>query len=299
MNGEKMSIHDYPSLASFVRRRRMVHRSDLSVRKASIAAGWPESTWGSIENGRLPRPGFQKLHAVAGIIKVRAWPLAIIAGIRPVSRLNRLGGLIMESLPQSDWWNIRGAQFVSRARQQAGRNYDQVVARWRTEWPLVSELDSIDPWKHLESRGILPRLPSAPKSSRQPSPSNNFAQLSGAWWFAILDAAVGDPELAFYLLPGLAFVMGEAHPEIARKADETLAWERLVESYRACYTTKPEAFNDATYFESALTVARNMMSTANTETGSQKLARIAEKWSRLTPNQQDHVVSIVEDLGRE
>ena len=291
------SIHDYPSFAAYVRLRRM-RSTPFSVRRASVAAGLPEGTWGSLENGRLPRPSPANLHAIAHVLVVRTWPLALVAGIKPASPLNRLAGLLTDQLPQPEWWNIRGGAFMRFARESAGRNYETVAKTWLTKWPAIPALGSIDAWEALEAQGILPSLPSPPPQARQPQPKKDLAKLSGAWWWAILDAAVNDDQQALYLLPGFAVVVGEAHPEIARKSDELTAWEQLVGAYRQSHSRKPEDFDDAAYFAVSVQVAQDMLSEAGVETASQRLARISAVWEKLTQEQQEHVVAITADLAK-
>lgn len=288
-----LSVHDYPSFASFVRDRRMSSTA-YSVQKASLAAGFPPTTWSSIEGGRYPRPSRDKLHAVARVLDVRPWPLALIAGTKP--KLQRLGGLITDRLPQAEWWNLRGGAFVRLAREKAGLSLEVATQRWRERWPAIPALGSVSAWDILESKGLVPKLP-APPVAFMPDPPNDIAKLSGAWLWSILDAATGDPQTAFYLLPGLSVVVGEADHGVAVKSDESAAWDRLAQAYRECHTTRPESFDDAKYFETALVVAREMGTSAGLETASQKLARITAVWNQLNAEEQDHVVGIVEGLG--
>jgi len=296
MKVEKNSIHEYPSLAAYVRLRRM-EATHLSVRHASLSARLPEGTWGSIENGRLPRPSIQKLNAIARILEVRPWPLAILAGTKPVSPLNRIGGLIMDHLPPPEWWARRAGSFIAMARQEAGRTHDLAARCWTEQWPAIPALASEGAWKIMETQGVLPALPAAPPSTRQPIPTQNLAQASGAWWWAIMWAVIGDPERALYLLPGIGVVSGVAHPEIAEKCDESDAWRTLVQAYRSAHHRKPESFDDSVYYAVAREVATALQAHATDETAGQRLARISAVWDRLSSAQQAHVVAIAEDLS--
>ena len=70
-------------------------------------------------------------------------------------------------------------------------------------------------------------LPLAPASARQPAPGKHLSRIGGAWWWALLDAAVGDPEAAYALVPGLAVAVGEAEAATARATHESDQFERL------------------------------------------------------------------------
>lgn len=291
------SIHEYPSFAAFVRFRRMSSTS-LSVRRSSIAAGLPESTWGSLENGQFPHPTPAKLHAIARVMGIRPYPLMLMSSAHE-SGIKRLGGIVLEKLSvPSRWWNLRGGEFIRLARENASRDYETAVKNWQERWPAISVLNSVTAWKTMESEGIVPRLP-PPPSNLEPKPGTGLETLSGAWLWSLLAAAIGDPEQAYYLLPGFMYVMGRAGDRrTAQMMDETAAWTDLSQAYTRCYTRSPESFDNAAYFAVAADVAEAMRAAAAIETSAQRLARITAVWDGLSREQQEHVVAITEDLAK-
>ncbi len=288
-------VHDYPSFASFVRLAR-IETTQASVQKASVAAGFPATSWASLESGRFPRPSSTKLHAIARVLGIRPWPLAIIAGIKG-SALSQIGGLLTDRLPQAPWWNLRGGNFVRLVRESEDRDYEAVIKRWQERWPAIPALGSVAAWRIIESEGVVPPLP-APPTAFQAAPTADLAKLDGAWWWALLDAVSGDATTAFYLVPAAAVVTGGAVIAIARKMDEKAAWDQLLDAYRQSYTKNPEAFDDAKYFAVAVRVAQAMRESAAIETSAQRLSRIAAVWESLSREQQEHVVAIVADLSK-
>lgn len=295
-NEQKMGAHDYPSFASFVRLYRMEHHTTLSVRAASIAAGFPEGTWSSVENGRWPRPASPKLHAIAHVLGVRPWPLAIIAGPKKeTSSLNRIEEIVLDrlTLPTS-WGALQGGAFLRRSRRK--RPLAMVVAHWAERWPRIPGMD-VEAWNAIETKGILPPLPEPPMPF-QPPPGSRLDTLSGGWLWAFLDAATGDSQWAYYLLPGLSLAMGKSHPTVAQAADDKALWDSLAQAYSRSHTQQPEAFDDAGYYTEAVAVARAMQEAASTATSSQRLARISAVWETLTQEQQEHIMAVTEDLGK-
>lgn len=288
-------VHDYPSFASFVRLARS-ELTEYSVQKASVAAGFPATSWASLESGRFPRPSAAKLHAIARVLGIRPWPLAIIAAVRG-STLSQIGGLITDRLPQAPWWNLRAGAFIRLVRESAERDYESVVKRWQERWPAIPALGSVVAWRIIESEGVVPPLP-APPTAFQATPARNLGKLDGAWWWALLDAAAGDSATAFYLVPGLAVVTGEAVIASAQKMDEKASWDQLLDAYRLSYTKNPEGFDDAKYFAVAVRVAQAMRESAAVETSAQRLSRITTVWDSLSREQQEHVVAIVADLSK-
>ncbi len=291
---EGINIHEYPSLAAFLRLRRMA--TQYSVRKASIAAGFPSSTWGSLENSRMPKPSFENLHDIARVLKIRPWPLALIAGTKPRGKM--LGEYILEKLPVPHWWDQRGGNFLRLVREANDRTIEDVTKKWQVDWPAIPELSDPNAWEELERSGQLPPLPRAPIKSRQPTPGGSIQILSGGWWWSLLTAASGDSESAIYLLPGLVVILGKTGSKVASLMDDLRSFERLVDvAYKDPLSTR-ETFNDAKYFSVALEVARDMKEHAVSETQGQRLRRIEQSWGLLSYEQQDRIVALVEDLTK-
>ena len=290
------SIHDYPSLAAFVRLRRM-RATSLSVRKASSAAGFAESTWSSLEGGHQQHPSHESLHAIARVLVIRPYPLALIAGAHSSrSPLKKIGGLFLSFSPAHPWWRERGGNFLRHARQ--GRTLDTTTTYFQAQWPLIPELADSNNWDAMERTGTLPSLP-IPPVKLEPRPTARLDTMSGGWLWALLDAACGDPERAYYLLPGLMYAIGRApDSRLAQAMDDLAAWNALSQSYTRCYTRQPEAFDDAAYFEAAARVAQAMRESASIETSAQRLSRITTIWDSLSREQQEHVVAIVSDLSQ-
>ncbi len=293
-----VSMHDYPSLAAFVRLRRMSATS-LSVRAASSAAfSGKEDTWGALESGRLPRTNLRYLHAIAQILALNPWPLAIIGGNKPGLKLLRVGDLLMPRLPQSPWWNLRAGSFIRLVRESSGHSLENTAKAWETHWPTIPALSEPTAWETMESQGLLPNLPVAPGWAKQPSPTKNLATASGGWWWALLWAVCGDPEWAYYLLPGLSVAAGEAIGQIASGMDAQKYFEHLIAAYKAAYATHPETFEDEKYFAAAIEVARDMQRSAGAETATQRLLRVESAWNHLSAEQQSYIASLVEDLTK-
>lgn len=285
------SIHDYPSLAAFVRLRRMQSTS-LSVRKASVAAGFAENTWSSLEGGHQQHPSHESLHAIARVLGMRPYPLALIAGAQSQSPLKKIGGLF---LPAHPWWRERGGNFLRQARQD--RTLDTVAEYFRTRWPLIPELADPVVWDTLERTGTLPSLP-IPPVKLEPRPGTRLDTMSGGWLWALLDAAVAEPERAYYLLPGLMYAVGRApDSRLALAMDDLKAWTTLAETYTHCYTRHPEAFDDAEYYKVAARVADTMQSAAQVATAGQRLIRFTAIWANLSQEQQEHLLGLAEELG--
>ncbi len=295
---EEINIHDYPSLAAYVRLRRMAHTT-LSVRGASGSAGFPSATWGSIESGRLPRPSFSNLHAIARVLGVRPWPLALIAGSKPLGRLSRIGELVTDHLPTENWWDQRGAAFLRSVRESRSRTLDEVADTWAANWPAIPEFADPSAWTELERSGKAPELPKAPAKTRQPAPGHSIQTFAGGWWWALLSAACGDPEGGYYFVPAMGVVLGEAEIKVARAMDDSSSFERLVAAYESSRTPgRPETFDDRQYFALAEEVAHEMSAEGDTETPGQRLLRVETAWGDLSADQQEHVVALVEDLAR-
>ncbi len=285
------SMHDYPSLAAFVRWRRMAATS-LSVRAASAAAfAGKKDTWGALESGRLPRPNLRHMHAISRVLTIAPWPLAIIAGTKP--------GLKLPRMTQPPWGKWRSGAFIRRVRESSNRSYDVVALAWKTHWPTIPALSAPTAWDILENQGQLPPLPIAPAWAKQPPPTQNLATASGGWWWALLWAVCGDPEWAYYLIPGLAIAAGEVILPIAKDMNAEAYFRHLIDAYQAAYTSHPETFDDNLYFEAAAETARTMRQDGYTIiTATQRLLQVEADWAHLNTRQQIYITSLISDLAK-
>ena len=291
-------IYEYPSLAAFIRTFRM-HHTPLSIRAASVAAGFPVGSWGPHESGHLVHPSLKKIHGIAHALGVRPWPLAIIAGISETP-LHRLGSLVLDhALPTSSqvWWNQRGGAFLRCAR--GDQALTTVASRWAQKWPHIPMLANPQAWEILETTGILPPLPPPPPPLRSQIPPSPLRQVPGPWLWAVLDAATGDEVRAYYLLPGLALAMETANRDTAAACEDLTSWNVLADAFARCHAVKPavETFDDLQYFTAAQTLADTMRLAAEHMTSEQRLAQMTAIWESLSKEQQEHLLGLAEELG--
>lgn len=280
----KQSPHNTPTLAAWVRAMRT--RRELSARGIAHRLGWPEGTWASLEGGRVRSLTAQRVAALADLLGVHPWPLAILSNARPGrAPLDAVAARVVAAHPwPHPWWRERGAAFLRMARND--RSVASVAASWVSRWPAIPGLGEPEFWRNLETRGYLP---DGTGLDRAPAP----------WVHGLLAAIIDDDDAGLYLLPGYWFAVGRADRAVADAFGGTEAYDQLASAYRQCYVRHgtEQQFDDGAYFRAAASVAEHLRESARQPTAMQRLTRITDAWPYLSPQDQEHVVAIVLGLA--